>query len=50
MNKFVITRIAQERFKMCAPGKAPSDCGKIFEINGFTNITFVMPQSGIINN
>ena len=49
MNKFVITRIAQERFKMCAPGKAPSDCGKIFEINGFTNITFVMPQSGIIN-
>lgn len=47
-NKYVITRTAKSNMKMCAPGKAPSDCGKILGEYGVKELFFSMPSTGTL--
>lgn len=47
-KKFVITRVAQDNMKMCAPGKAPGDCASILHEKGYADIVFKMPVGGKI--
>lgn len=47
-KKYVITRVAQNNMKMCAPGKAPGDCAAILRDKGYVNLAFKMPIGGKI--